>query len=256
MFLLFNPMQFTTKFISKKKLILIVGGLLITGVAIFAAQWRWHFWHSANENTQSVMSESSVLEDNLLADENALPETGNALRDVLAANLFGLEGEVKKVVNSAEPVPKTQQPLELHGIFFIPNHPEQTVALIAQAGGEAKKYKTGADIESLPGWKVLEILPNSVRIGQEEPGEILPLLAVNPSQMNNASPMNPMNQFPNEVQDNSSPEDNVAAPEESAVPDNTAPVDESIPQDNAVPPPGNMPVPNNAAPTQNPQDSG
>jgi type II secretory pathway component PulC len=259
-------MQFTAKFISKQKLMLIGGGLLITGAALYAAQWKWHFWHSASETTQpAVLEENPVSDESLLADENAAPDEGNALRDVLAANLFGQEGVVKKATNGSEPAPKTQQPLELHGVLFFPHHPEQAVALIAQAGGMAKKYKTGEEITSLPGWKVLEILPNSVRIGQEEPGEILPLLAVSPAPFGNGMPNeNPANQFNNQLQDNSAPEDNIP-PEDNPAPDANPPVDESIPPQDVPPeavqpqsnmaPQNNVPAPN-AAPVQNPPDLG
>jgi type II secretory pathway component PulC len=181
------------QFISKKKIIAITGSLLIAGAVIYAAQWKWHFWPlktagieselnaSVNppEEEQRVEHQMDSLENGMGADVDEMNTVNNAvgIKEVLAAHLFGQEAAAKKVPNSADSVRKTQQPLELHGIVYIPHHPEQAVALIAQAGGEAKDYKIGEMLQPLPGWKVFLINPDSVQIEHEGTVELLELPA-------------------------------------------------------------------------------
>lgn len=190
---------------------------------LYAAQWKWQTWQSAAQIAPSALAEPQPVED---AQDSVVQPPNNALgvKEVLSAHLFGQQEEAaKKVVANPAEAPKTQQPLELHGIVFIPHHPEQAIAIIAQVGGVAKSYKTGDALEPLPGWMVLEILPDAVRIGQEEPGEILPLSAMNTTD-NAPAAMSPDMSLQNEP---------APAPEEGMAP---VPEEQPPTQDELLPP--------------------
>jgi type II secretory pathway component PulC len=160
---------------------------------VYAAQWLWHFLPIKTGSSQSVpvadsspvveptdenqmdSAEAEVSADENVAVNNAAVNNAVGVREVLAAHLFGQEAVAKKAAPVSGAVPKTQQPLELHGIVYIPGHPERAVALIAQAGGLAKDYKTGEFLQPLPDWKVFLINPNSVQIEHEGTLELLEL---------------------------------------------------------------------------------
>ncbi|MEY4768485.1 MAG: hypothetical protein RL637_1124 [Pseudomonadota bacterium] len=102
-------------------------------------------------------------------------EAQNALRTILSAYLFGQESVAKPstVTHAQGEVPKTQQPLELHGIIYVALRPDKAVALIAQTGGMAKDYVKGDELPQ--GWKVHLILPEAVQIEHDGQIELLEL---------------------------------------------------------------------------------
>jgi type II secretory pathway component PulC len=185
------------KLLLNRKLIVIFCSLLAITAAIYAAQWKWHFWKSIPAQTELAVTENSidspVIEDAPVIEEEIAPENmadgsnqfsnqAVGIREVLSAHLFGQEKQAK-TPNSSGVVPKTQQPLELHGIVYLPKHPERSVALIAQAGGVAKDYKVGEELqEILPGWKVFLIASDSVQIEHEGTVERLEVAASNIAQ--------------------------------------------------------------------------
>lgn len=184
------------------------------GAAIYAAQWKWHFWHDAQSSQPAVVN---AMNDTLEAEQNegiANPDN-NSLKEVLSANLFGAEGVAKTA--SVEAVPKTAQPLELHGIVFIPHHPEQSVALIAQAGQMAKDYKKGDKVlpEITPGVTVTEISLDVVFIENQGIREKLELPKPDFSQTGNQQPAtSPAVQSDNaQAQDSVEPAENPPPPQ-------------------------------------------
>lgn len=208
------------QFISKQKFIFIVSGFLVLGTAIYAAPWKWHFWQSKTQSSQPI--EANPMNNSLPEDENEMTNNVIGIKEVLSAHLFGQEN----MPSNSDSVPKTQQPLELHGIVFISHHPERAVALIAQAGGEAKDYKTGEEISALPGWKVYLISADSVQIEHQGSVELLELPR-NVAQFNNPqAATDPATQF-----DNAQPPQDTVSPQ-PPVPENPPP-----PQDNPQPPP-------------------
>lgn len=221
-----------------KKSFLISGSVLILAAVIYAAQWKWHFWHDAQSH-QPVIENSIVQMQNPEPNEPVVSPDNNSIREILSANLFGAEGVAKTA--SAEAVPKTVQPLELHGIVFIPHHPQQSVALIAQAGQLGKDYKKGDEISA--GITVAEILPDLVFIDNQGTREKLEL----------AKPdFNPAN-TPQPATNPAVPFDNAIPPQDSGqpIPDNQ-PVPENIPVAENLPPQGNDPQP---APNEQPPDN-
>jgi hypothetical protein len=226
------------QFIFKHKITVLVGGLLVLAAAGYAVQWKWQVWPTALQNRPPA-EENPLPEDNILESEDGLPETAAGIREVLSANLFGQANVAKKMLNNSGVVPKTQQPVELHGIVFIPQHPEQAVALIAQAGGVAQNYSVGQEIlPFLPGWKVSAISPESVQIEHDGTVELLEL--THNTAQSNASPAaaNPAAQFDNvqpPLEDLQPPQDEAQPPQD----------DPQLPTDNAIP------APNNVLPSQN-----
>jgi type II secretory pathway component PulC len=235
------------RYIFKKNFVFIGGSLLILGIAIYIAQWKWHFLH-VGQNSASIQNTPSVLlatdDDNLEA-QQPMDASNNHIRDILSANLFGVEGAAKTA--SAEAVPKTQQPLELHGIMFIPNHPEQSVALIAQAGQLAKDYKKGDVVSS--GITLAEISQDLVFIENQGAREKLELPKLDFKQTaNGQSAMNPDAQF-----DNAQPALDTVEP----AAENLPPMQENMPQvqDTMPPPSPEMAQPEAAVVQNQPEQS-
>jgi hypothetical protein len=223
-------------FISKKNVIIFTGALLIIGAAIYAAQWKWHFWKPAAVATEAAMPADSVPADEPIAAETADNHAG--VKAVLSAYLFGREDAGKKP-NPTEAVPKTQQPLELHGIVYIAKHPERSVALIAETGKAGKSYKIGDEIEPLPGWKVFLIAADGVQLEHDGAVELLELsrnFAAANSQQPGVDGMpadgSVVEAMPPE--ENLQPEQEIPPPETSEVPP---------PETAEVPPPENAEAP-------------
>lgn len=237
------------QFIFEKKIIFIVSFLLVIVAAIYAAQWKWHFWHPSTQSSQPAMASPMQVGDFAESENNQPDAIG--IREVLSAHLFGQENLAKKASSNPEIIPKTQQPLELHGIVFIPNQPERAVALIAQTGGIAKDYLIGDEISSLPGWKVSLISPTSVQLEHEGTVELLELPSDLATQSNNPSAaMNPAGQ---PINPDVPIEDNPAPPESLPVEEPPPPPEENpaLPADS--PPP---PAEGQSPPAQNPQELG
>lgn len=244
---------------STKKIIFLLASLLAIAAAVYAAQWKWHFWHPGTTQNQDIEVNDSTLNEGLEPDIAApeMPDNNANIREVLSAHLFGQETVTAKAVNSSTAVPKTQQPVELHGIVFIPQHPERRLALIAQAGGIAKDYKTGDELmPMLPGWKVHSIAPTSVQIEHEGTVELLEL-AQKAALLNNPNavitPASSVNAMP---QDNgmTAPTDEIPPvteempqPEEPAAQDTPPPPDEIPAFDGgSAPPLEGLPAPESA----------
>lgn len=160
---------------AKRKVIFMLGGLCVLGGAIYAAQWKWHFFPRMRLQNNSPVTTINPINNPPPFVANNSPNDSGDMRAILAANLFGQEGVAEKEVDDSGVVPKTQLPLELHGIVFIAKHPEQSVALIAQVGAAAKDYKAGETIEASAGWKVHSILAESVKIEHDGTVELLEL---------------------------------------------------------------------------------
>lgn len=207
--------------ISKKKIILILSGLLITGTAFYAVQWKWHLlkFNALQNSSFSIISSDDTSE--YPADKI---NESIGVREILSAHLFGQEDGIKKVINNnSGSVPKTQQPLELHGIIFILHHPEQTVALIAAVGGAAIPYKVGEELKPiLAGWSISLISPESVNIKQNgtENEELLELpitlMVLNNPNPILTSPTGQSDNMPSPV--NMSPQNLPAEPAEMEIP--------------------------------------
>lgn len=225
--------------IAKQKIIFMLGVFFVLSIGIYLAQWKWHFFSAMTMQNNSSIKSNAINNPPNYAEKNRFDNSAD-IRAILAANLFGQAGVIEK---GAELVQKTQQPLELHGIVFIPHHPEQAVAVIAKSGAEAKDYKTGDEIlPFLPGWKVHTILSNAVKLEHDGILELLEL-SENLAQAGNAQPPNnPAIQFDNAVP----PQDSLPPAPESLppVPDNSQP----------LPPPENQvsPQPENAQVSENP----
>jgi hypothetical protein len=242
------------QFILKKKVILILGCLLITGAGIYAAQWKWHFWKPKSVQNSPAAVINPV--ENADAEAAELSNESAGVREILSAHLFGQEAEaVKQASHDSGSVLKTQQPLELRGIIFIPQHPERTVALIAPAGGAAMPYKTGEELKpALAGWSVSLILPESVRIKQEgmDTEELLEL-PQNTILLNNPNPVltSPVGQANNMSASTEMPVEEQPPPDEIPMQDpaldNAPPVDE-------MPPENLPPAQEGEMPAQNPVD--
>jgi hypothetical protein len=241
------------QFIFQKKTGFIVSSLLVLAAAVYGAQWKWHFlpinWQKNPMTQESAMdnqAEQMVNEEAFEDAEVAPDEVGSGIREVLSAHLFG-QATVTQKITAGGAIPKTQQPLELHGIVFIPNHPERAVALIAQAGGIAQDYKTGEEISILPGWKVHLISPTVVQIEHQD-GRVESLeLAADLAQSSNAAQpaMNPAAQFNGQQP---TQEEIDAGAENAPIPqEELQPVDEVV----EAAPENSTPAPANGAPVQN-----